>query len=74
MAMAVETNGRRISRDDLQAAFSKVIGEGQETARAKLPSIIGIVGAVAVGVAAVAYALGRRGGRHDSAVVEIRRL
>ena len=29
--MAVETNGRRISRDDLQAAFAKVIGDGQET-------------------------------------------
>ena len=32
-AMAVETNGRRISRDDLQAAFAGAIGEGQESVR-----------------------------------------
>ena len=35
--MAVETNGRRISRDDLQAAFSRAIGEGQESVRKNLP-------------------------------------
>ena len=27
--MAVETNGRKITRDDLEAAFSQVIGEGE---------------------------------------------
>ena len=72
--MAVETNGRRISRDDLQAAFAKAISEGQETVKAKLPPVLLVAGAVALGAIAVAYALGRRGGRHDSAIVEIRRL
>ena len=72
--MAVETNGRRISRDDLQAAFAKAIGGGQETVRANLPPVLVTVGAVALGLVAVAYALGRRGGKNDSAVVEIRRL
>jgi hypothetical protein len=72
--MAVETNGRRISRDDLQAAFTKAIGEGQETVRTNLPPVLVVVGAVALGVIAIAYVLGRRGGKNESAVVEIRRL
>ncbi len=72
--MPVETNGRRISRDDLQAAFARAIGDTQETARAKLPPVLVIAGAVALGVVALAYVWGRRGGRNDSAIVEIRRL
>ncbi|HXR53986.1 MAG TPA: hypothetical protein VN793_02950 [Acidimicrobiales bacterium] len=72
--MPVETNGRRISRDDLQAAVAKAIGEGQETVRASLPPVLIVAGAVAVGLVAIAYVLGRRGGRSDSAIVEIRRL
>ncbi|MGH8996733.1 MAG: hypothetical protein ACRDYB_11995 [Acidimicrobiales bacterium] len=72
--MAVETNGRRISRDDLQAAFSRAIGDSQESVRKNLPPLVGIVGAVLIGVFAIAYVLGRRGGKHESAVVEIRRL
>lgn len=72
--MAVETNGHRITRDDLQAAFSKVIGEGQETVRQHLPPALIVAGGIALGVITIAYVLGRRGGRHQSAVVEIRRL
>ncbi len=72
--MPVETNGRRISRDDLQSAFAKAIGEGQETVRTNLPPALIVAGAVAVGLVAIAYILGRRGGRNDSAIVEIRRL
>ena len=72
--MAVETNGRRISRDDLQVAFARAIGEGQETVRQNLPPAILIAGAVALGAIALAYVLGRRGGHHESAIVEIRRL
>jgi hypothetical protein len=72
--MPVETNGRKVSRDDLQAAFAKVIGDGQETVRASLPPAIVAAGAVAIGLVAIAYVFGRRGGRNDSAIVEIRRL
>ncbi|HXW38530.1 MAG TPA: hypothetical protein VEJ44_02455 [Acidimicrobiales bacterium] len=72
--MAVETNGRKITRDDLQAAFSRAIGDTQESARAALPPTLVIAGAVAVGVVAIAYLFGRRGGKNDSAIVEIRRL
>jgi hypothetical protein len=72
--MPVETNGRKITREDLQGAFSKAIGDSQESAKAALPSGLVIAGAVAVGVVAIAYLFGRRGGRNDSAIVEIRRL
>jgi hypothetical protein len=72
--MPVETNGRKITRDDLQAAFSKAIGDSQESAKAVLPPVLVIAGAVALGAIAIAYVFGRRGGRNDSAIVEIRRL
>jgi hypothetical protein len=72
--MAVETNGRRITRDDLQAAFTKVVGEGEQTARDAAPQAMFIAGSVALGVIAIAYLFGRRGGRKRSAVLEIRQL
>jgi hypothetical protein len=72
--MPVETNGRKISRDDLQAAFAKAIGDGEDSVRASLPPVLVVAGAVVVGLIAVAYLFGRRGGRNDSAIVEIRRL
>jgi hypothetical protein len=72
--MPVETNGRKISRDDLQAAFAKAIGDGEDSVRASLPPVFVVAGAVVVGLIAVAYLFGRRGGRNDSAIVEIRRL
>ncbi|MGH9045617.1 MAG: hypothetical protein ACRDVP_12480 [Acidimicrobiales bacterium] len=72
--MAVGTNGAHIGRDDLRAAFQRAIGEGQRSAKASLPSILVLAIAGAAGIAAVAFGLGRRGGRKDSAIVEIRRL
>ncbi|MGH9046329.1 MAG: hypothetical protein ACRDVW_03340 [Acidimicrobiales bacterium] len=72
--MPVETNGRRISRDDLQAALSRAIGDTQDSAKASLPPALLIAGAVAVGVVGIAYLFGRRGGKNDSAILEIRRL
>jgi hypothetical protein len=72
--MAVETNGRRITRDDLQAAFTKVVGDGEQSAREAAPQAALIAGSVALGVIAIAYLFGRRGGRKRSAVLEIRQL
>jgi hypothetical protein len=74
VVMSVETNGRRISRDEVQAALAKVLGQGQDAVQAKLPAAAIVGGAVVVGVLALAYWFGRRGGRRDSAVLEIRRL
>jgi hypothetical protein len=72
--MAVETNGRRITRDDLQAAFSKAMGDGEQAAKDAAPQAALIAGAAALGVVAIAYFFGRRGGRKRSAVLEIRQL
>ncbi len=72
--MATRTNGRRITRDDLQEAFSRLAGEGESTAKAAVPQAAVVAGALALAVVALAYLAGRRRGRHRSAVVEIRRV
>ena len=72
--MSVETNGSRITRDDLEAAFQKVVGEGQETVERTAPTAMLIAGAGALAVVAMAYLAGNRRGKRRSSVVEIRRL
>lgn len=72
--MTVETNGRRITREDLQQAFDKFLGEGQETAKAVVPQTVVLGAAAAVAVIAVAFLAGRRRGRRRSAVVVVRRV
>ena len=71
--MAVRTD-RKITRDDLEAAFSEVVGEGEATARDAVPPVLLIAGAIALGVVAVAYLAGRRRGRRRSTFLEIRRF
>jgi hypothetical protein len=68
------TDGRRITREDLQAAYSTVMGEGEATARAVAPQGLAAAGAVGLVVITLAFLFGRRRGRSRSAVVEIRRL
>ena len=68
------TNGRLITRDDLQAAYSQVIGQGEATARAAAPKGLVVFGAAAMTIITLAFLAGRRRGRSRSAVVEIRRL
>lgn len=68
------TNGRRITRDDLAAAYSQVMGEGEATARAAAPRGLAVIGAIGLVIVTVAYLTGRRRGHSRSAVVEIRRL
>ncbi len=71
----VGSNGRRIiTREDLQAAYSQVMGEGEASARAAAPRGLAIAGAAAILVITLAFLAGRRRGRATSAVVEIRRL
>ena len=68
------SNGRVITREDLQAAYAQVVGEGEASARAAAPRGIAIAGAVAILVIALAFLAGKRRGKARSAVVEIRRL
>jgi hypothetical protein len=70
----VTKTDRRITRDDLEAAFSKVVGEGEATARDAVPPVLLIAGAVALGLVAAAYMAGRRRGRRRSTFLEIRRF
>lgn len=72
--MSVQTNGRRITRADLEAAFQKVVGEGEKTAEKAAPKALVIAGAAALAVVTLAYLAGKRRGRRKSSVVEIRRL
>jgi hypothetical protein len=68
------SNGRLITRDDLQAAYAQVMGEGEAQVRAAAPRGLAVGGAVAILIIALAFLAGRRRGRARSAVVEIRRL
>ena len=72
--MAVRTNGQRITRDDLQAAFADVLGEGRQSARNSAPQALVVGGGIALLVVVIAYLLGRRGGRKRTAILEVRRL
>ena len=68
------SNGRLITREDLQAAYAQVMGEGEATVRAAAPRGLAVGGAIALVIIALAFLAGRRRGRGRSAVVEIRRL
>ena len=68
------SNGRLITREDLQAAYAQVMGEGEATARAAAPRGLAVAGAVGILLLTLAFLAGRRRGRAKSAVVEIRRL
>ena len=68
------SNGRLITREDLQAAYAQVVGEGEATARAAAPRGFAVAGAAALLLLALAFLAGKRRGRARSAVVEIRRL
>ena len=72
--MATRTNGRRITRDDLQAAFSQLAGERQAVAKAAAPQAALVAGALALAAVTLAYLAGKRRGRHRSAVIEVRRI
>jgi hypothetical protein len=67
-------NGQRITREDLKAAYSQVVGEGEATARAAAPRGLAVAGAIGMAAVTLAFLAGRRRGRSRSAVVEIRRL
>jgi hypothetical protein len=72
--MSVQTNGRRITRADIEAAFGKVVGEGEEAVDKAMPQGLVVAGAVALVVVTLVYLAGKRRGRRKSSVIEIRRL
>lgn len=72
--MSMRTNGRPITRTDLEAAFQRVVGEGQKTVTAAMPTALLAGGAGTLLVVALAYLFGKRRGKKKSSVIEIRRL
>jgi len=72
--MSMRTNGRPITRADLEEAFRRVVGEGEKTVTAAAPAALVVTVAGALVVVTLAYLAGKRRGRRTSSVVEIRRL
>lgn len=72
--MSVKTNGRPITRADLEAAFQRVVGEGGKAVEAAVPAALVVAGAVAIAVVALVYLAGRRRGQKKSSIIEIRRV
>ncbi len=68
------SKGRRITREDLQAAYSQVLGEGESMVQTPAPRTVAMGAAVGVLIITLTFLAGRRRGRSRSAVVEIRRL
>ena len=64
----------RITRDEIETKLRQLKGDAEDVAGAQKQNglIIAVVGGVVL--IALAYLLGRRGGRKKSAFVEIRRL
>jgi len=68
------TTAPRITRDDLEESFRRVLGEGQATAKTIIPPAVISAGVVMALVVFAFYLVGRRRGRRRSAVVEVRRV
>lgn len=67
-------SAERVTRADLEAKFRELEGEANETAQQARSYALAAAAVVVVGVAAVAFVLGRRKGRKKTTVVEIRRI
>ncbi len=72
--MSMRTAGRPITRADLESAFQRVVGHGEQAVESGTPTALVIAAATALCVVALAYLAGKRRGRHKSSVIEIRRL
>lgn len=68
------TDGRPITRADIEGAFRRLVGDGERTVESAAPAALALAGAAALALVAVVYLAGRRRGRRKSSVVEIRRL
>lgn len=68
------TSATPISRDDIEAKFREVQGEVDEAGNAARTSLLVAGVVVAVAVAAAAFYFGRRRGKMQKTIVEIRRV
>ena len=63
-----------ISRDDIEAKFRELQGEVEVIGEEAKGYAIAIAIAVGVGIVAIAFVLGRRRGRRNRTIVEVRRI
>ncbi|MGZ4716886.1 MAG: hypothetical protein ACXWCB_09340 [Acidimicrobiales bacterium] len=66
--------GKTISRDDIEAKLRELQGEVEiigEEAKSYALTVVAVVG---VGIVALAFVLGRRRGRRNRTIVEVRRF
>ncbi|HEV7888790.1 MAG TPA: hypothetical protein VGO92_14630 [Acidimicrobiales bacterium] len=71
--MAVQTD-RRITKADIEAKLHELKSDVESTGEAAKPIALAAAVAGVIGLAAVAYLLGRRKGRKKTTVVEVRRV
>lgn len=63
-----------ITRDDIKAKFGELEGQAQETAETARNTVVAVGVAVIAVLAALAFVLGRRRGKQEKTIVEIRRV
>jgi len=68
------SQGKKLSRDDIEAKLREIRGEVDNAATAAKPALMAAAAVAVVAVVGVAYLLGRRKGKKRSTVVEIRRV
>lgn len=69
--MAVQ---ERVTRADIEAKLREIRGEVDDTTDTAKPYALAAGIAVAIGVVALVYTMGRRKGRKRTTVVEVRRV
>ena len=68
------SEGQRVSRADIEAKLRSIQGDVQDVGKAGAQVAIIAGAAVAVGVVALAFWMGKRRGKKRTTVVEVRRV
>lgn len=68
------TTDTPITRDDIQAKFGELEGEAQDSAEAARNTLLAVGVAAAVVIGGLFFLLGRRRGKKEKTIVEIRRV
>ncbi|MBW8826783.1 MAG: hypothetical protein JF603_10605 [Acidobacteria bacterium] len=68
------SEGQRVSRADIEAKLRSIQGDVQDAGKAGAQMAIIAGAAVAVGVVALAFWMGKRKGKKRTTVVEVRRV
>lgn len=68
------TTDTPITRDDIRAKFGELEGQAQETAETARNTVLVAGIAVVAVLGALAFLLGRRRGKQEKTIVEIRRV